>query len=318
MAKTTFTGNDWDAFKNRATVDPSSGRTKSANEIFADEMRPEFDPKNIKVRESFDSPEFPLSTPVAIGLDVTGSMGRIPHNLITDGLGRMVEDILNKKPVTDPQLMFMAIGDSKNDQAPLQATQFETDIRIAEQLKNLWLEGNGGGNYGESYHLAWYFLARKADIDSYKKRGVKGILLTVGDENIHQVLTKQEIERVFGDSVAADISSEELLQMVEQRFDVYHLMVKENGRDNTSDGGKRWNDLLGERVIPVTDYTKIPEIIVATLEVIAGKPKNEVVASWDGSTALAVKTAINGLSQPIRTGGLTQAGAKKVWRPGVK
>ena len=71
--------------------------------------------------------------------DVTGSMGMIADALARKGLGTMVEEILARKPVSDPHIMCMGIGDVLYDRAPLQVTQFEADIRIAEQLEKLWL-----------------------------------------------------------------------------------------------------------------------------------------------------------------------------------
>ena len=52
---------------------------------------------------------------------------------------------------------------------------------------------------------------------------------------------------------------------------------------------------MGERVIKVSDYTKIPEIIVSILETMGGKDVNTVASSWDGSTAMVVLKALNGL-----------------------
>ena len=45
----------------------------------------------------------------------------------------------------------------------------------------------------------------------------------------------------------------------------------------------------------VEDIAKIPEVIVSILELHAGKTVDEVVNSWDGSTAMVVKDAITGL-----------------------
>lgn len=59
----------------------------------------------------------------------------------------------------------------------------------------------------------------------------------------------------------------------------------------------QWTGLLGERAIPVSDYTKIPQIIVSILETMAGKSVEEVVNSWDGSTAVVVREAISGLTE---------------------
>ena len=143
---------------------------------------------------------------------------------------------------------------------------------------------------------------------------MKGVLFTIGDEGVPAKLTKGEIAKVFGDTVQNDISSRDLLRMVEECFDVYHLLIKQ-GSNYTRRIEADWKELLGERVIPVSDYTKVPEIIVATLEVIAGKPKHDVAASFSGSTALVVREAFAGLT-PTRTGGLVKSGTGSVWRPG--
>lgn len=320
MGGGSWTSRDWDDFKSSATVDPTTGAAKSRAQIFTRRgINPNFDPSQIKVRESFDSPDNPNSTPIIVALDVTGSMGVIPEALIKDGLGTMATEILTRKPVSDPHIMFMAVGDAYCDTAPLQVTQFEADIRIAEQLKELYIEGGGGGNGSESYHLGWYLAAKKTAIDSFDKRGKKGFLFTIGDDCASPAgLIREHAESVFGDKLEDDIPIKDLLRMVEERYDVFHLdLSHRHGHDNHI--SRSWKELLGERALPVSDYTKVPEIIVSTLEVMAGKPAHEIVASWSGSTALVVKTAISALT-PSRSGGsVTKSGAggtPGVWRPG--
>lgn len=317
MGGGSFSSSDWDDFRTTATVDKSTGRAKSRSAIFTRRgINPDFDPKNIKVRESVDSPDSPNATPVIVALDVTGSMGVIPEELIKDGLGRMAENIIDRKPVTDPHIMFMAVGDAHSDSAPIQATQFEADIRIAEQLKELYLEGNGGANMVESYNFPWYFAARKTQIDSFEKRGEKGILFTMGDEGVPDVLKAAHIKEFIGDDVGQDISTEDLLRMVQERYDVFHLIIQE-GSNYDKGYHNKWKELLGEAAIPVSDYNKVPEIIVSTLEVIGGRPKADVTASWDGSTALVVRDAIDGLTVGSRGAvAKTDPNAGGVWRPG--
>ena len=58
----------------------------------------------------------------------------------------------------------------------------------------------------------------------------------------------------------------------------------------------KWQRILGERAIKIRDYSKIPEIIVSILETYAGKDKDSIINSWDGSTAIAVADALSGLS----------------------
>ena len=167
---------------------------KTVHEIYDRRaIHPELDPKNIVVRESRDSVDNNNSNAIIIALDVTGSMSMVLHAIIKK-LNTLVTEIHSRQPVTDPHIMFMGIGDVRaGDRAPLQCTQFEADIRIAEQLKNIYLEGGGGGNDFESYALAWYFAAMHTSIDCFEKRNKKGYLFTIGDEGPTPDITNLEL-----------------------------------------------------------------------------------------------------------------------------
>ncbi|SDG55435.1 hypothetical protein [Desulfosporosinus hippei] len=279
---------------------------QSTSAIYASRMMTsEFDPKQVAFRESRDSSEHPNSTPIIIGLDVTGSMSRLLQ-VVAEKLGVLVQEILDRNPVTDPQIMFNAIGDAPaGDSAPFQVTQFESDIRIAEQLTKLYFEQGGGGNGFESYPLAWYFAARHTKIDSFDKQGRKGFLFTIGDDGYPEKLTQREIQRVFGDIIEAGIPVAEMLAEVNRKYEVFHLCLAQGGSHRDSDLEK-WRDLLGERAIRVSDYQRIPEIIVSILEAMRGRPIDSVVNSWDGTTALIVKEALKGLTGITKSKGLIE------------
>lgn len=267
---------------------------KNVGDIYnAASVDPKYDPKNIRVRESFDSADHPVTTPVIIGLDVTGSMGDL-LGVTAKRLGEMVKDIIERQPVEGPQIMFCAVGDSRCDRAPLQATQFESDIRIASQLTELWFEQGGGGNNFESYPLVWYLAANKTKTDAWDKRRQKGVIFTLGDDGFPEKLLAKEIERVFGDQVREDINTEALLAQVSRRYEVFHLMVMDRRSEQTVKLPK-WRRLMGERAVAVTDVNAVPEIIVSLLESIAGRDTEEIINSWNGDTQVAVRNALGGL-----------------------
>ena len=288
MGRGSWNSADW---KNYSTA-RISGR-KVSDIYNATKIDAKYDPKNIKFRESFDSEDHPVTTPIIIGLDVTGSMSDL-LDVTANRLGEMVKDILERQPVEGPQIMFCAVGDSICDRSPLQATQFESDIRIASQLTELWFERGGGGNNFESYPLVWYLAANKTKTDSWEKRKKKGIIFTLGDDGFPEKLLSKEIEKVFGDTVSEDVNTEALLAQVGRKYDVFHLMVMD-GRSESIVKLPKWRELMGERSISVTDVNAIPEIIVSLLESVAGKDTEEIINSWDGDTQLAVRNALIGL-----------------------
>lgn len=277
----------------------SSVKTKTREEIFSSShMSEKFDPKKITVRESRDSALNPNSNAIIVALDVTGSMGINAEQLARNGLGVMVEEIIKRKPVSDPHVMCMGIGDVKYDSAPLQVTQFEADITIAEDLKNIYLEGGGGGNCFESYNLAWYFAALNTSIDCYEKRGKKGYLFTLGDEEAPEDLLVSEIRKVFGNQETKDYTSEQLLNMASKMYHVYHIVVKQgsHARHYFDDVMKSWKELLGQRVLVLEKNEDLAEVIVSTIEVNEGRAIKDVIDSWSPDKALSVKTAITQLA----------------------
>ncbi|MDF2880134.1 MAG: hypothetical protein K0R54_691 [Clostridiaceae bacterium] len=270
----------------------------------------DLNPKDIKMRESCDSVDNPLSSPLIVALDVTGSMGSVLDVMARDGLKTLATEVYNRKPITDPHIMFLGIGDvEEGDRAPLQATQFEADIRIAEQLSKIYLEKGGGGNNYESYALAWYFASMYTRIDSFEKRGKKGYLFTIGDELPTPYLRGCDIERVFGIKPQFDkIEVQELLTMVSRQYEVYHIMV-ENGNYFRSRGEQvvnAWTELLGQRAIRLSDHTKLAEVIVSTLQIENGADTDKVIKSWDGSTSLVVEKAVSSLSKIDTAGGIVR------------
>jgi hypothetical protein len=250
------------------------------------------------VRESRDSAENPESNAIIVGLDVTGSMGMIADALARRGLGVLVEELLARKPVSDPHIMAMGIGDAWCDRAPLQVTQFEADIRIAEQLEQIYLEHGGGGNSFESYNLPWYFAATKTSIDCFEKRGRKGYLFTVGDEEPPPVLLAAHAEQVIGATPPTDILTRDLLAMVQRTYHVFHVVVEEgsHARHCLPQVMAKWTDLLGQRVLRLEDHTKLAEVVVSAIQVNEGVDIDSVARSWSGSTAVVVKRAVGALA----------------------
>jgi hypothetical protein len=284
-----------------ATWSASATAGKTTEEIYTKRtIDPYLNPLGVKVRESRDSADNPLSTPLIVALDVTGSMGILADQIARTGLGTLFTGVLDRKPITDPHVMFMGIGDVKFDQFPLQVSQFEADNRIVDQLTKLYLEKGGGGNACESYDLAWYFAALHTVHDAYEKRGKRGYLFTVGDEEPPEGLAAAAIARFVGDTPENAYTPDACLEMAQRVYDVFHVIIEEgnHARSRPDAVRSRWSAVLGQKVIPLADHTKLAEAIVSAIEVSEGVDAGLSASGW-GTSAPLIARAVGHLPKSI-------------------
>ena len=283
MGGGSYKASDWTKLKTSRKIDSSS-----VDQIFKSrKMDDKFNPKFIQVREARDSEEHPNSTPIAIGVDVTGSMGYLSSEIIKNSLNELMKKLYSTKLVEDPQLMFAAIGDT-TDEAPLQVTQFESDIRIAEQLMELWIEG-AGGDSPEDYQLLWYFLAKHTDIDCFNKRGKKGFCFTIGDAAFHDSVTGGNIKAIFNDDAKLYRTSE-LAKMASEKYELFHI--------DLNAGKMSASKYIPGRVISVSpsEVKYLPEIIIAAIQLISGKNNDDILNGLDFSAKQVVSRAVSTLN----------------------
>lgn len=253
------------AYKNyvsttRGIADVNCITTSSVNQFYnARSIDSALNPKGVKFRECCDSEEHPNTIPIILGLDVTGSMGSA-----CAAVARQLDKIITGlyADVKDVEFMVMGIGDFAYDSAPLQVSQFESDVRICDQLGKIWFERGGGGNSFESYTAAWYFALNHTKLDCWN-RGQKGIIITLGDEPLNPYLPGREFKRIFGYD-GQDVDTTDLYKQVIEKFDVYHIIIT----DRESSGWryldldkKSWGKLLDGQHLFVKNSNELPEVI---------------------------------------------------------
>lgn len=224
---------------------------------------PAFIPRNAK-RECCDCEEHPNTIPVILALDVTGSMGKAAKACASQ-LNNTMEKLYDK--VADVEFMMMAIGDVAYDCAPLQVTQFESDVRILDQTTRLYFEGGGGTNAYESYTAAWYFALNNTKLDCWG-RGKKGIIITLGDEPLNPYLSGREFGPVIGNDSLQDVNTEDLYKEVCEKFDVYHIAITDQEGSYTCNASRiesSWGKLLNQRLIKARS-DQLPEVIAKIVE----------------------------------------------------
>jgi len=236
--------------------------TKSRSQIFTSaKIDSEMDPTKIVMRECRDSEEHPESLAIIVGLDVTGSMGFVPEDIVKNTLPDLVDSII-QAGFKDPQILFLGLGDFIYDRAPLQAGQFESSAQLLDRwLTKVYLEGGGGGNNGEAYNLAYLFGARHTSIDCWEKRKQRGFLFTIGDEPCLPNIPASTITNLTTAAQASTVSTQEILQEAQEKYKVYHLHLEHNNSARTDGRKQGWKELLGQNFQIIPDYKRVAKTI---------------------------------------------------------
>lgn len=227
------------------------------------------DPTGV-VRECCDNDEHPETVPVILALDVTGSMGKTAIKI-----QKLLNPIMVKlfEEVKDVEIAVMAIGDCACDDYPIQFSQFESDIRIADNLDKVYFENGGGGNTWESYSAAWYMGLNHTDLDCWK-RGKKGIIITMGDEKLNPYIPikgKSGLCEATGDSLEKDIDTTELYKEAKKKFDMFHICVESGSYPNQTENIKTFQKVMGEKHAVISSVDDIADKIVDAVKYYANR-----------------------------------------------
>lgn len=298
MGRGSYTAADWNKLRNSRNLNNAASETEIFRKTSCDQR---FDPKFIQTREARDSDDHPESLPIILGLDVTGSMGYLAKKVAQESLNETMMKLYSTNAVKDPALMFAAYGDI-DDASPLQVTQFESDIRIAEQLLDLWLENAGSGRVVPN--LLWYFAAKHTSLDNYEKRKKKGFIFTIGD--VADCRKEGEVgnlpalyHRVFGETV--NMSVNEIVKEAGKKFEIFHLFL-----DDGFEKAKNIVNLLpGHTMVIRTDeIDAIPEIIISAIQMTGGMTLEDTLKQWSDAKLPVVKRALSELTVKSQKKGL--------------
>ena len=200
-----------------------------------------------KIRECCNSEEHPNTVPVILALDVTGSMGAACKET-AEALSQIMKTLYDK--FKDVEVCVMGVGDFECDDAPLQVSQFESDVRVAQQLDQIWMEHGGGGNNYESYTAPWVYGLYRTKLDAYDKQGRKGIIITMGDEPLNPDLPAGTVKDYLGSADGANqfgsFETSKLYEDASKKFDIFHIAV-----DDSSSSYYRHRTKARETFIPI-------------------------------------------------------------------
>lgn len=266
-------GGSWNtgAYTSSKSTRAASGVPDFAYTVSASKVHENLDPKRINAKpfgklEARDSADHPDSHPIFVAFDVTGSN----YERAVDAQKRLpnLMELLGKY-ITDPQVAIAAnddyvpmINQRGTHAGCVQVSDFESDNRVDDHIRNIWLTRNGGGNDGESYDLLLYIAAKKVVLDSVEKRGKKGYFFMYADEPIFDHVSKVQVEAVFGDTLEKNIPIEEVIEEARRNFNIF-VIWPEGGYKHAKE---QYIRLFGEESVLVSQHPNlICELIASTV-----------------------------------------------------
>jgi hypothetical protein len=257
----------------------------AASVFMRNDCDPKMNPHGVKFRECRDSQGHPDSIGIVFALDVSGSMGEIPHQLATKTLPTFIGAVRTILP--SPQLLFMAFGNAYSDKSPLQVGQFESEAALIDRwLAAIHLEGGGGG-LGESYDLALWFAARHTAMDCWEKRQKKGYLFMTGDETPWMELSRNHVTGLLGEPAQTDVPIGDVVRAAMERFHVFFL-IPDPKRAATEQCGPVWNVLLHERCVVLETPEDTASIAALCVGIEEGVLKDRgAIEGWIGTNLKA-------------------------------
>jgi len=267
----------------------------------------------IGIREARDSDAHPVSIPIGILLDTTGSMMQVPKMIqaeLPKLMGAFLDDKASgKKYLGDgyPAICIGAVDDYdamryEKHAGTLQIGQFESGLEIDDDLTHLWFTGNGGGTYQESYELGMYFYAQRTVHDHWEKRRRKGYLFIIGDEKAYDTVRKVAVEKLMGvTGMQDDMKLEDVISELKTRYHVFFIIPNMTDHYHDKALEKWWVERLGQQsVIKLEDPHRICETIVGAVAIC-----EEYVGIEDIEADLGDMKAL----VPLTNGSLVKAGA---------
>lgn len=198
--------------------------------------------------------------PLMILCDVTGSMGSWPATIFS----KLPYLDLEGKEYMGPNMAisFAAVGDAHSDKYPIQVRDFKNGLDLEKELKELIIEGNGGGQCSESYELTALYYARNAKMPNAKRP----IMIIIGDEGYYETITKAHAKFAHVKLENDRINTDELFKELQDKYSVYLIRKPYDSGSEEKSIQKRWEELIGKEhiaMLPAAD--RVVDVIFGIL-----------------------------------------------------
>lgn len=201
-----------------------------------------------------------IALPIFSGYDGTGSMGGNVE-LAFNAIPEVDTMLVSLRSRYNTQIASGVVQDVGDEHPVFQMSQFESDNRIAEQIR-LLVPDHSGGDATEDYDLglAFMMLATGADIAAFY--GLKGYAMIVGDQIGRGNVTLESVEHHLGHKLQGKLlTTKAICQALLPNWHMFYVHVGSGGGGHHDFATEWWQDKLGAgRVVVVPNPNLLAEV----------------------------------------------------------
>lgn len=244
-----------------------------------------------------------IAVPVKTEFDGTASMGENVEKCFYE-LGTTFDMLGFLRSRANVQMASAIVQDVDDSYPVAQMTQFESDNRIAEQLR-LLLSANNGGDAIEDYDLGLLYTMLAVEADIYDHYGLKGYYMVVGDQRGRGLVDPRTAQHHLGHSIQSPLRTSEIARQLKERWHLYYLQVERGGQPATRDSSSKW----WEEVIGMNNVVYVPhqDLIAETQAGLIYLLENANVSQTELVEMLIDSTS--GTNEPI-----SHSNAQRIWQ----
>jgi hypothetical protein len=191
-----------------------------------------------------------------------------------DGTGSMAENVekaFEAIPVLDTMLsgirtryntqIASAVVQDVGDGHPVfQMSQFESDNRIAEQMR-LLVPDRSGGDAPEDYDLGLAYLLLATRMDIFDFYGLRGYTFIVGDQIGRGQVRPGAVKDHLGHTLQSSMETRDICRQLLQKWHLFYIQVGSGGGATHNSATTWWQDKLGSnRVVLVPNPDLLAEV----------------------------------------------------------
>jgi|GEM_PF-1961926 len=195
--------------------------------------------------------------PILLATDGTGSMGENVEKAFyaMKSMNAMLQGVRDRYQTDHSFAVMQDVGDSH---PVFQMAQFESDERMAEHVR-LLIPDHNGGDATEDYDIGLCFVRNWVETDIVRY-GLKGYFSIVADQIGRGEVYPDDVKRHLGHEIQAAISTRALCRELLKSWHLFYCRVA--GNDIYSDRTARWwTERLGPgRVIMVPNPDLLAEV----------------------------------------------------------